>query len=218
MTGHQHNQGCGAGCEHGEAGALGEEIGLAYSLYQRIDMDRLTCLNETTENSGKLVFKPWERKLDLTDFVESDADEELLINIPFTGNVKLKGLIVIGGEEDSQPDKVRLFKNRPNMSFDDVGAPPDQEFSLVADPTGNVEYKTKVVSFSSVHHLTLYFPSNLGSDHTKIYYIGLAGEFTKSTRVGVVNAVYEARAVPEDHKQNIKDGAAFSHSGGGPAY
>ena len=38
--------------------------------------------------------------------MESDADEELLINIPFTGDVKLKGLIVIGGEDDTHPDKV----------------------------------------------------------------------------------------------------------------
>ena len=58
------------------------------------------------ENSGRLVFKPWERRLDKTEFVESDADEELLINIPFSGDVKLKGLIVIGGEDDTHPDKV----------------------------------------------------------------------------------------------------------------
>ena len=58
------------------------------------------------ENSGRLVFKPWERRLDKTEFVESDADEELLINIPFNGDVKLKGLIVIGGEDDTHPDKV----------------------------------------------------------------------------------------------------------------
>ena len=44
--------------------------------------------------------------MDKTEFVESDADEELLINIPFTGDVKLKGLIVIGGEDDTHPDKV----------------------------------------------------------------------------------------------------------------
>ena len=38
----------------------------------------------------------------------------------------------------------------------------------------------RVVTFSSVHHLTLHFPSNLGGDdETKVYYIGLKGEFTK---------------------------------------
>ena len=93
---------------------------------------------------------------------------------------------------------MRLFKNRENMSFDDAGAAADQEFSLVRDTDGSVQYKTKVeddslvifsisflryfsqvVTFSSVHHLTLHFPTNFGADNTKIYYIGLAGEFTQ---------------------------------------
>ena len=79
------------------------------------------------------------------------------------------------------------------MTFDDAGAPADQEFSLVRDVDGTVQYKTKVtplpplilisifqvVTFSSVHHLTLHFPSNYGDDSTRIYYIGLAGEFTQ---------------------------------------
>lgn len=203
---HQHDSSCGAGCDHGQAGLDGEEMGVAYSLFQRIDMNKLTCLNETVDNSGRLVFKPWEARLDKTDRVDSDADEELLINIPFTGDVKLKGIVVIGGEDETHPDKVRLFKNRENMTFDDAGAPADQEFSLVRDVDGTVQYKTKVVTFSSVHHLTLHFPSNYGDDSTRIYYIGLAGEFTQATRVGVVNAVYEARAVPGDHKQKEEQG------------
>jgi len=208
-----HSAGGAPSCEHGQAGQLGEEIGLAYSLYQRIDFGNLSCLNETEEDSAKKIFKPYEQRLNRTDFVESDADEELLINIPFTGNVKLKGLIIIGGEEDTHPDKVRLYKNRPNMTFSDATSTPDQEFELVRDEEGKLEYKTKIVKFSSVYHLTLHFPSNYGADNTKIYYIGLSGEWTKSERVGVVHAVYEARAMPQDHTQDVKDTGVNSNAG-----
>jgi len=212
MTGpHQ----CGAGCDHGAAGLVGEESGVAYSLYQKIDMAKLNCLNEMIEDSGKLVFKPWELRLNREKYVESDADEELLINIPFTGNVKLKGLIVGGDNADSHPAHVKLFKNRPNMTFDDAEAAADQEFNLVRDTNCTLEYKVKVVTFSSLHHLSLYFTSNFGADTTKIFYIGLAGEFTKSNRVGVVNAVYEARAIPEDHKTKDREGML---GGSGPAF
>jgi hypothetical protein len=73
----------------------------------------------------KTVFKPWEERLNFEvvsevrsqndgklfgflQFVESDADEELLFNIPFTGNVKLKGIIVIGEDSDTHPSRIRL--------------------------------------------------------------------------------------------------------------
>ena len=39
----------------------------------------------------------------------------------------------------------------------------------------------------------------------------------QASRVGVVNAVYEARAVPEDHKQKEEKGGLASF-GGGPAF
>lgn len=47
-------------------------------------------------------------KLVLLQFVQSDADEELLFNIPFTGNVKLKGIRIASEDTDSHPDKLRL--------------------------------------------------------------------------------------------------------------
>lgn len=62
MSDHQHGHGCG--CGHGAAGLQGEELGLQYSLYQKIDLENVTCLNEAAENSGKLVFKPWEQRKD----------------------------------------------------------------------------------------------------------------------------------------------------------
>lgn len=79
----------------------------------------------------------------LFQFVESDADEELLFNIPFTGNLKLKGITIIGADDNSHPDKVRLFKNRPKMSFDDARSKADEEMELTLNPTGDIELPIK---------------------------------------------------------------------------
>lgn len=79
----------------------------------------------------------------IKQFVESDADEELLFNIPFTGNIKLKGITIIGANDDSHPNKVRLFKNRPKMSFDDASSKADEEFDLTRNPNGELEYPIK---------------------------------------------------------------------------
>ena len=64
------------------------------------------------------------------------------------------------------------------MTFEDTTLEPDQEFECVRDPTGIMEYPLKIVRFSSVHHLTIHIPKNYGSETTKVYYIGLRGEFT----------------------------------------
>ncbi|CAG9784440.1 unnamed protein product [Diatraea saccharalis] len=177
-----------------------EEMGIQYNLYQKIDKDNLQCLNESIEGSGKTVFKPWDKRLDRTNFVESDADEELLFNIPFTGNVKLKGIRIASEDTEYHPNKLRLFKNRPNMTFDDVTMDPDQVFELQRDSESLLEYSPKVVTFSSVSHLTMHFPSNFGADTTKIYYIGLRGEWTPGHRHGVTICTYEARPNLDDHK------------------
>ena len=62
--------------------------------------------------------------------VSSDADEELLFNIPFTGNIKLKGLIIMGGSHGHHSSKVKLIKNRPHLTFDDAQSKSDQVYSF----------------------------------------------------------------------------------------
>lgn len=59
MSGHGHGHGHNCGCagEHEPA-----ERGLEYGLYQRIDMEKLQCLNESRDGDGKLVFKPWDQR------------------------------------------------------------------------------------------------------------------------------------------------------------
>ncbi|XP_014248172.1 PITH domain-containing protein GA19395 [Cimex lectularius] len=208
MSGHGHGHGHGHGCDGDHDHDETPEMGLQYSLFSKIDLDNLQCLNEAVEDSGKTIFKPWERRLDRELFVESDADEELLINIPFTGNIKLKGIIVIGGEDQTHPSKMKLYKNIPRMTFDDTSVPVDQEFDLHPDANGTLEYSTMAVKFSTVHHLTVYFPQNFGALTTRLYYIGLRGEFTPAHRHGVTICSYEAKPNVADHKTDVFNMAA----------
>lgn len=57
---HDGNGACGHGVDH--ADHL-KELGIQYSLYTKIDIDNLECLNESAEGSAKLVFKPYEERL-----------------------------------------------------------------------------------------------------------------------------------------------------------
>lgn len=58
MSGHRH--GCDGDDNHDET----PEMGLQYSLYSKIDIGNLECLNEKIEGSGKDVFKAWENRMD----------------------------------------------------------------------------------------------------------------------------------------------------------
>lgn len=85
------------------------------------------------------------------------------------------------------------------MTFDDIKCEADQEFELIRDTNGTIDYPIKIVKFSSVYNLSLHFPRSIGGDQTKIYWIGLKGEFTQAQRDKVVLATYELAANPADH-------------------
>lgn len=60
MSSHGHSHG---GCDGDHNHDDTPEMGVQYSLFTKIDIENLECLNEATENSGKDVFKPWEERL-----------------------------------------------------------------------------------------------------------------------------------------------------------
>jgi hypothetical protein len=73
---HQHNAG---GHDHSD------DItpALQYSLYQHINFDNITTLNESIPKSGKsIVKKTWVERLEEQPELESDVDEQLLIHVP----------------------------------------------------------------------------------------------------------------------------------------
>ncbi|ORZ19241.1 DUF1000-domain-containing protein [Lobosporangium transversale] len=171
------------------------------SLYQKIDHDNVTCLNEAEPNSGKSVLKPWHEKMDDTKFVESDADEQLIFRIPFTGLVKLKSISLRTDPGESAPRKMKAFVNKDDLDFDNAESTvPTQEWDLVEDSHGQIaEYSTRVAKFTSIRSLTLFFSENFGGDVTKISFIGLKGEFSEFKRDPIIT-VYELQANPADHK------------------
>jgi len=89
------------------------------------------------------------------------------------------------------------------MTFDEAAAAADQEFELVQDSNGTVEYATKIVKFSSVTHLTLHFPSNFGDETSKIYFIGLKGDWSPAHQHGVTLCTYETTPSMADHKDKV---------------
>lgn len=73
MPNGHHHDGHGT-CEHSSNDSNHvDELGIQYSLYKKIDMENLECLNEATEGSAKLVFKPYEERLNF-DKVKLAAD------------------------------------------------------------------------------------------------------------------------------------------------
>lgn len=141
----------------------------------------------------------------------NDDDPELLIHVPFIGSVKLQALTVIGGRDGSSPSKLKVFVNRDDVDFGmATEAQPVQEWDLVENLTGTMEYPTQVTKFNGVHSIDLYFPCNFGADETEIWCIAFKGEFTERRREAV-EAVYEARAFPKDHKvPGSEHGAGFN--------
>lgn len=174
-----------------------------WSLYKYIDLPRVWSLNEAVEGSAKNAFKSWELRLDnSTACLESnDDDPELLLFIPFTCDVKIKSICIIGGHEGRSPSKMRAFINREDIDFSNVGdLPPVQEWELAENFQGELEYETRYARFQGVASLILHFPQNFGASVTSISFVGLKGEATQIKRDAVTNIVYEALPNPAEHK------------------
>ncbi|KAL2913984.1 hypothetical protein HK105_206422 [Polyrhizophydium stewartii] len=197
---HHHHHG-GGGHDHGHDHD-GPDRGAEFTLYTQIAFDSVRCLNEAVDGSARTVFKPWDQRFDQTKVLASDADEQLIVFIPFTGSVKLKSIAVLGFNDLSAPSKMKAFINREDIDFDSVESTGcQQEWELVeSTPRGVIpEYPTRMARFSNVRNLTLFFPSNFGDDVTQILYIGLKGEWTALNRDPIIT-VYELAANPADHK------------------
>lgn len=173
------------------------------SLHAFVDVPGVVAFNVVNDENAGRVCGPWEsRHDDAREALVSDDDGELVIRIPFTADVKLRGIMVIGGGGGRAPREMRAFANRQDV--DAVNAErktPTQRWDLTRDDLGVLEYNTEAMSWQSTSSVTLYFPGNFnGEGETEIKYVGLRGESTGYDRDMIVTAVYEARPQPKDHE------------------
>ena len=184
-----------------------------WTLYKYIN--RISCLNEREPGSCQNVCRPWETRLEeIPCPLESEEDDpELLVHVEFTGAVKLKAVTVIGlGEDGSAPSHLRAFTNRDDLDFAAMETmQPVQEWDLLENHQGLIEYPVQTAKFNGIHSIDLHFPSTFGGEDCpmSISFIGFKGEYEERRREAV-NAVYESRPIPKDHKvsgmeQNMHD-------------
>jgi hypothetical protein len=201
---HHHSGGC-CGHEHDDDDHIKQGEGQQDFLYGRIDRDNVSALNEQREGMVKAVVKPYDRRTDEDEFVESDADDQLIVRIPFIGGVKLRALVLKAGPADKTPSEVHLYANREELDFDTAssGVPePTQKLASIAMGREAIEYPLKASKFNNVRTLHLFVPASSGAETSRIYFIGFKGEWLgEQRREGPTNIVYESAPQLKDHKK-----------------
>ncbi|TVY55822.1 PITH domain-containing protein P35G2.02, partial [Lachnellula suecica] len=172
---------------------------LQYSLYQHITFDDITTFNESEADSGKAVVKKtWVERMEDKPELESDADEQLLMHIPFTGQVKLHSILIRTSPSSCAPQTLKVFINRDDLDFSTASdLAPTQEFSL--SQTSEIQdIAVKRALFGKVQSLTLFVEDNYGDEVSRLSYLGFKGDWMQLGRAPT-NILYEAAANPNDH-------------------
>eukprot|EP00931_Biecheleriopsis_adriatica_P051110 TRINITY_DN29615_c0_g1_i1.p1 TRINITY_DN29615_c0_g1~~TRINITY_DN29615_c0_g1_i1.p1 ORF type:complete len:237 (+),score=30.15 TRINITY_DN29615_c0_g1_i1:48-758(+) len=98
-----------------------------------IDHRKTCCANEDPQNPHTNIFSGVPRMLAARPdgFLLSDCDPQLLLEIGFTGAVRLQRLELKAPGDGRAPGLIRLFTNSPSMDFNSVeDAAPTESFDL----------------------------------------------------------------------------------------
>ena len=77
--------------------------------------EQTNCLNEDSNNAHGNIFNEG-----VESYLESDADEQILLRINFKSAVKIAELQLGCPEGETVPTSVKLFINTPDLGFDEV--------------------------------------------------------------------------------------------------
>jgi len=88
-------------------------------LVDLIDWKSVEVLNQSSEHTWENALKKGYRESDSV-YLESDCDEQILLHIPFSQQVKIHSFALHHSERDFAPSGVKLFVNQPTIGFDEA--------------------------------------------------------------------------------------------------
>lgn len=149
-----------------------------------------------------------DRKNDSIPPTRSSHGKELVIYIPFTGEIRIKSVCVIGGEDGTAPSKLKLYKD---VEAVDINILEDKKPVQIIDlsevnPNGELEYMVNMSKFNNVSNIVVGFDENFGAPNTSIQFLGFKGEKLRE-KVKVVQTVYEIQANIAEFKKIHGEGA-----------
>ncbi|KAH0584178.1 hypothetical protein H2248_009736 [Termitomyces sp. 'cryptogamus'] len=157
------------------------------SLLEFLDLSQLNCLNEDSTHSLKSIVN--QKEINKSDnYLESDADEQLLLNIPFNQSVRVRSIVLHASNLDQAPRTIKIVVNRPNLGFADIEDAEEPEVAQILDlakdevrdgkPVG-----LRFVRFQTVNSLHIFVSTNHGGEETTridaLDILGLPVETTK---------------------------------------
>ena len=125
--------------------------------------------------------------------LQSAADEQLLLHIPFQQSARLSGIVIKSTKvPESAPHVVKMFVNRPTIGFAEA---------MESDPTWKIELTEEqlrgdnpitlpVVKFRVVNCLTIFIESNIGdTDVSIVEKIVIVGESVQGMDIGSIKDI-----------------------------
>mmetsp|Transcript_25463 Transcript_25463/g.33249 ORF Transcript_25463/g.33249 Transcript_25463/m.33249 type:complete len:181 (+) Transcript_25463:60-602(+) len=153
-----------------------------------IDKSNSYCLNEHPSYRFGNLFMGDDRLQ-----LRSDADEQLLIHIAFTEQVKLHSISFQSPQDDPEaaPVTVKLFTNRDSLGFSDAtDIAPTQELELsLTDLGADSACALKYVKFQNVVTVSIFIEDNNGSDYTALSSLKFFGVPVHTTNMSELKKV-----------------------------
>ena len=110
-------------------------------------------------------------------FCTSDDDEQLIITVPFRQLVNLTSISIAGPGDGTAPKAVKIFVNKPNLSFDNCNKKATETLDLTPEQVADgARIELDFTQFQNIRCVSFFVDTNQGGgDVTNVSKIVVSG-------------------------------------------